>query len=287
MNGKTFISLFSGCGGSSLGYKLAGYKELLAIDNDKNSVETFKLNFDSPVWQRDIREVTSQEILDFCNIQKGELDLLDGSPPCQGFSTSGKRQVTDNRNSLAYEFMRLIKELQPKVFVMENVSGMIKGTMKGLFVEITKEMKKLNYNVKVKMLNAKYYNVPQTRERIFWIGIRKDLNIEPSFPEPNLKTISIKDVLKKDGYIEYRNNYSKGKVNLTKSSFDKPCLTITKTMSWNVYPEMFNKDELKLLSSFPKDFNFTGTFEQQWARIGNAVMPNQMKAIAEHISKIL
>lgn len=284
MNGKTFISTFSGCGGSSLGYQLAGYRELLAIDSDTNSVENFKLNFKCPVWQKNIREVTTREIKDFI---REDLFLLDGSPPCQGFSTSGKREITDSRNDLSYEFIRLIKELQPKVFVMENVSGMIKGRMKGLFVEITNEMKKLNYNVKVKMLNAKYYNVPQTRERIFWIGIRKDLNIQPSFPEPNLETISIKDVLHRDGYIKYRHNYSKGKVHFKKSSFDKPCLTITKTNAWEVYPENFTIDELKQLASFPKDFKFTGTYEEQWARIGNAVMPNQMKAIAQHISKLL
>jgi len=77
----TVISTFAGCGGSSLGYKWAGFKELLAIDFEKNAVETFKLNFDCPVWLRDIKTVTSQEILDFCNIEKGELDVLDGSPP--------------------------------------------------------------------------------------------------------------------------------------------------------------------------------------------------------------
>lgn len=78
----TVISTFAGCGGSSLGYKWAGFKELLAIDFDKNAVETFKLNFDVPIWQRDIKTVTAQEILDFCKIEVGELDVLDGSPPC-------------------------------------------------------------------------------------------------------------------------------------------------------------------------------------------------------------
>src|SRR3990167_2497045 len=98
---NTVISLFSGCGGSSLGYKLAGFKELLAIDFDKNSVETFKLNFpDVPIWQKDIKEVGSQEILDFCKIKKGELDILDGSTPCQGFSMAGSKRVGDDRNSL-------------------------------------------------------------------------------------------------------------------------------------------------------------------------------------------
>jgi len=191
----TVISTFAGCGGSSLGYKWAGFKELLAIDFDKNAVETFKLNFDVPIWQKDIKEIMANEILEFCNIEKGELDVLDGSPPCQGFSTAGKRQVNDNRNDLFKEFVRLINGLQPKVFVMENVSGMIKGKMKGMFIEIMKTLKGLNYQVKCKLMNAKYYNVPQSRERVIFIGVRNDLNIEPSYPEPNNKLITIKDLL--------------------------------------------------------------------------------------------
>jgi len=165
----TVISIFAGCGGSSLGYKMAGYKELLAIEWDDNAVETFKLNFDCPIWKRDIREVTGKEILDFCNIKPTELDILDGSPPCQGFSTAGKRQVTDERNDLFKEFVRLINELQPKVFVMENVSGMVKGKMRGWFKEIMFALKATDYNVKCKLMNAVNYEVPQSRQRLIWI----------------------------------------------------------------------------------------------------------------------
>lgn len=289
MNGKpTVISTFAGCGGSSVGYRNAGYKELLAVDFDNHSVETFKLNFpDVPVWNRDITTIKGSEILEFCNIKKGELNVLDGSPPCQGFSTSGKREVLDDRNDLSSEFIRLVDELQPQVFIMENVPGMIKGVMRGRFKEIMLKMKSLNYNVKCKLLNAKYYKVPQSRERLFWVGIRKDLQVEPSFPEPNLRTISVKEAIGRDGQIKYRHNYSKGEVHFTTSSFNKPCLTITKTMSWDVQPKMFTVNELKTLSSFPKDFIFPGSFEQQWARIGNAVMPKQMEAVASHVAKIL
>ena len=189
------ISTFAGCGGSSLGYKMAGFKELLAIDFDTNAVETFKLNFDCPVWLRDIKTVTADEILKFTGIKKGELDILDGSPPCQGFSTAGNRQVNDDRNGLFKEFVRLIEGLEPKVFVMENVSGMAKGKMKGAFIEIIKTLKSLNYKVKCKLMNAKYYNVPQSRERLIFIGVRKDLDIEPSYPEPNNKVIKFKNAI--------------------------------------------------------------------------------------------
>jgi len=193
----TVISTFAGCGGSSLGYKKAGYKELLAIDFNKNAVETFKLNFpEVPVWERDITKVSADEILKFCKIKKGELDILDGSPPCQGFSTAGKRNVNDSRNILFEQFVRLINDLQPKVFIMENVSGMVKGKMKGMFIEIINQLKSLNYNVKCKLLNAKFYEVPQSRERLFFIGVRKDLNIEPSFPIPSKKVITVKEAIK-------------------------------------------------------------------------------------------
>ena len=111
MEKPTVISTFAGCGGSSLGYKMAGFKELLAIDFDKNSVDTFKLNFPNvEIWQKDIKEVSSKDILDFCKLKVGELDILDGSPPCQGFSMAGKRKITDLRNDLFLEFTRLIDE---------------------------------------------------------------------------------------------------------------------------------------------------------------------------------
>ena len=95
MSGKpTVISTFAGCGGSSLGYKWAGFQELLAIEWDDNAVETFKLNFpEVPMWKRDMKAVTGKEILDFTGLKPGDLDILDGSPPCQGFSVIGKRDV--------------------------------------------------------------------------------------------------------------------------------------------------------------------------------------------------
>ena len=195
MNGSpTVISIFAGCGGSSLGYKWAGFNELLAIDFDRNSVETFRLNFPKvPIWQRDIKNVSVQEILDFCKIKKEELDVLDGSPPCQGFSTAGKRVVTDERNDLFLEFIRIVKGLQPKVFLMENVPGMARGRMRGRFKETMLSLKSFNYRVRCKIMNAKYYGVPQSRQRLIWIGIRNDLGIEPSFPTPNKKYLTVRE----------------------------------------------------------------------------------------------
>jgi len=320
----TVISTFAGSGGSSLGYKWAGYKELLAIEWEQNAVDTFKLNFpDIPVWQRDIRTVTTKEILDFLNIKVGELDLLDGSPPCQGFSTAGKRQVKDERNDLFEEFARLVDELQPKVFIMENVPGMAKGKMKGKFIEIMQALKSMNYNVKCKLMNTMYYNVPQSRQRLIFIGIRKDLNIEPSFPRPSKKIITVKEALKnlkneewelkwvnhiKKSVIyprickmKYGESYQKYSPNgsgfaLSRNNLNKPSCTITKTVNHSassdgtLHPIENRKhtiSEIKKLSSFPENYMLIGTFQEQWARIGNAVMPKFMQAIAEHIKKIV
>ena len=313
----TVISTFAGCGGSSLGYKWAGFKELLAIDFDKNACDTFRLNFDCEIWERDIKTVTGKEILDFCKIQKGELDILDGSPPCQGFSiTNKKREITDNRNDLFLEFVRLINELQPKIFVMENVPGMIRGEMRGKFIEIMATLKKLNYNVKCKMLNAMWYEVPQSRNRLFFIGIRKDLGMIPIYPKPFDRIITASQAINSIidiGHIEYpteiiMNLYDKIKrgkslcdyfktINKKQSYFNvkkihpnKPINTITKTFSNSISGLLHWKEkrfltinELKACSTYPESFKFIGKFKQQWARIGNSVMPKQLY----HIAKIL
>jgi len=311
----TVISMFAGCGGSSLGYKWAGFRELLAVDFDKNAVETFALNFpDVPVWNRDISTITAKEIFKACRIQKGELDVLDGSPPCQGFSLAGRRRVNDPRNDLFREFVRLITDLNPRVFVMENVAGMIKGRMKGRFLEIMQTLKALPYRVKCKSMNTKFYGVPQSRPRLIWIGVRNDLKKAPVFPIPQRRVIPSGKVLAglpeddsrtlKDLALEVWTKARPG------DSFDRyhprgfwfngckldpyrPCPTIPKTIfpsgssgicHWK-YPRCLNIAELKRLSTFPDDFQFIGRFREQWARIGNAVMPRFMEAIALQIKK--
>ena len=311
----TLVSTFAGCGGSSLGYRMAGFKELLAIDLDENSVETFKLNFPRvPVWKKDIKTVSGKDILRFCRLRKGALDLLDGSPPCQGFSLSGRRDVNDPRNDLFREYVRLIDELRPKVFVMENVSGMVKGKMKGRFIEIMKTLKDLPYQVRCRQMNSMYYGVPQSRYRLIWIGVRKDLEIEPSFPAPQRKLGSVKKALEglpedssrtlsdlglevwrkcRNGEGFDNHHPKKHWFNGRRLHPDRPCCTIEKTVMpsggggafhW-LYPRCLNVAELKRVSSFPDDFKLIGSFRQQWARIGNAVMPKFMEAIASQIKR--
>ena len=290
----TVISLFAGCGGSSLGYKLAGYKELLAIDFDEDSVITFKLNFpETPIWKKDISTITGKEIMDTCNITLGELDVLDGSPPCQGFSSAGKRKIIDKRNDLFLEFVRLILEIKPKVFIMENVSGMVYGKMKGKFKEIILELKKTNYNVQCALLNTVNYNVPQNRKRLIFIGVRNDIRINPTFPLPSKKIITVKEAIsslpkqiedrqmkewlkiayykipalcgnKKTEkiFIRYKGT-SGGSINTIKLAWNKPSPTLLKSeisVSGLLHPSesrYLTISELRRICSFPDNFIFT------------------------------
>jgi DNA (cytosine-5)-methyltransferase 1 len=314
----TVISTFAGCGGSSLGYKLAGFKELLAVEWDDNAVETFKLNFpDVPVYHGDIGKLSGQECMKLANIKPGELDVFDGSPPCQGFSTAGKRKFDDPRNSLFKEYARLLKELQPKVFVMENVTGMVKGVMKQAYLQIVKTLRECGYQVRGEVLNAMYYNVPQSRQRVILIGVRNDLGIQPSHPQPQTKPIVLREALKnvlpgdtpqlcpkylkmapkiKAGECAADYDPGKGFQNLVRPYWNKVCFTLTKMNPGNgrgtpLHPtenRSLSISEAKRISSFPDDFVFVGPFIEKWARIGNSVPPNLMRAIALHIkTKIL
>jgi len=173
------VSTFSGCGGSSLGYKRAGYEVQLAIDFEENAVRTYADNFpETLVWQKNIRDITGKMILDELGIKKGELDLFDGSPPCTPFSSAGKRtkgwntsykhsseSTSQRADDLFFEYTRLIGELNPKAFVGENVRGLILGKARGYFNLILREMKSLGYEVKVFDVMAKDFEVPLTRLR--------------------------------------------------------------------------------------------------------------------------
>jgi DNA (cytosine-5)-methyltransferase 1 len=309
------ISTFSGVAGSSLGYKLAGGSVKLAVEWDQNAVDCYKLNFPTtPIYPGDIANLSVEQAWEMSGLKPGTLDLFDGSPPCQGFSTAGKRDFSDSRNQLFKQYVRLLKGLQPKVMIMENVSGMVKGKMKVIFAEAMKELKACGYNVKAKLLNAQYYNVPQSRQRLIFIGIRNDLNIEPTFPKPQTRPITLREALAKpinkegDVYAKLSGKYGKmmdtmvrpgGKLsdvhpkgsgfNYIKLRWDKPCCTIPKSVTysgavlWHPEGPPLTGRELQRLASYPDDFKFIGTYSDWNARIGNSVPPNFMRAIAEHV----
>jgi len=309
------VSTFSGCGGSSLGYHLAGGNILLAVEWDDNAVQTYRANFpDTQVWHGDIHDLSVEEILRLTGLKPGELDLFDGSPPCQGFSMAkGSRNYFDSRNQLYHEYVRILRGLRPKTFIMENVSGMVKGPMKLIFADILRELKASGYKVKARLMNAKYYAVPQSRERMIFVGVREDLELEPSHPNPQQLPIPIKVALEDCPVDEYKyivkpdyldlwkrcrpgddfgSVHPKGNYfNSYKLDPAKPSPTITKMVMpcngsglyhWDA-PRILTISEIKRLATFPDDFQFFGRFEDKWARIGNCVPPNFMKAIASHV----
>ena len=319
-NAPTVISTFAGGGGSLTGYMMAGFNDLLAVEWDDNAVETLRLNYpDLDVYHGDIAKLTVEEVLGRTGLKVGELDILDGSPPCQGFSTAGKRVMDDPRNQLFREYARLLRGLQPKVFVMENVSGMVKGKMKLVFVEILKELKASGYQVSAKLLNAMYFHVPQSRQRMIFIGVRNDLGIEPSHPKAESKPITVKSALVDSENLDavdipYWMNLasndipyhcwdgptmvkifkkakgtSSGALSTKLLFWDKHSCTLPKTEIKNssmiIHPDgkrALSSNELSRLGSFPDDYIFISR-DSALERIGNSVPPLFMEAIARHI----
>ena len=188
------IELFAGGGGLALGFEKAGFKSLLLNDFDKDCCETLKANIDSQVIHDDV------ENIDF-RPHEGQVDLLSGGFPCQAFSYAGKKLgFKDTRGTLFYEFARATKETNPKVIVGENVRGLLSHE-KGKTLEAMKNViGELGYDlIDPTVLKAIFYQVPQKRERLFLIGIRKDLNAKDKFkfPDPYYRIMTVKDALKK------------------------------------------------------------------------------------------
>ena len=193
----TVVSLFAGCGGSSLGYSMAGYRELLAVEWDEDAAATFRLNFpDVAVHQGDVRALSAERCMGLAGLREGELDVLDGSPPCQSFSSAGKRRIGDERGWLWREYVRLLRGLRPRAFVMENVWGMAKGKMRLVFSECVREMKASGYRVSCRLLDAQWFGVPQSRRRLIWVGLRGDVAAVPSHPAPEGPWLSVNDALR-------------------------------------------------------------------------------------------
>jgi DNA (cytosine-5)-methyltransferase 1 len=179
------ISLFSGCGGLDLGFKQTGFEIVWANDFDKDAQAVYALNI-GEIDKRDILDVEEDEIPD------GE--VLTAGFPCQPFSNAGNRKgVHDSRGMLYKECLRIIEEKMPKVVLFENVRGLLSTKyidgqkLIDVIVSDLESMNEVGYNVKYKLINASDYGVPQNRQRVILVGIRKDLGITFSFPEPQEK----------------------------------------------------------------------------------------------------
>ena len=361
-NGFNVVSTFAGGGGSSTGYRMAGFRVVWASEFIDAARETYLANArpGTVVDGRDIREVQASDILFETGLSVGELDVLDGSPPCSSFSTAGKREKAwgsvkkysdkeQRADDLFFEYARLVDGLQPKAFVAENVSGLVKGTAKGYFLEILAALKAAGpgYRVSARLLDAQWLGVPQARQRLIFVGVRSDLGIDPAHPKPLPYRYSIRDALP---WIERathdtggsyggagditnrpaptitagpkvsdgggpRNHFkvegpepeadisrfaigeewdklrygevSKRYMSLIKCDPERPSFTITASGGCSsaaapVHPSekrKFSIAELRRICGFPDDFALSGTYAQQWERLGRAVPPVMMSHV--------
>jgi len=360
-NGLKVASTFSGAGGSCTGYRMAGFRVVWANEFVPAAQASYRANMSEHCHLdgRDIHAVQPAEILAATGLQVGELDLFDGSPPCQAFSTAGQREkgwgkdktyehgASQKNETLFTEYIRLLRGLQPKTFVAENVSGLIKGTAKGYFLEILRDLKASGYRVTCRVLEAQWLGVPQMRQRTIFVGVREDLRLDPVHPKPLPYRYSVRDALPwiqhmivgndafkpkwgdatiptptimaggshgGSGEVEAETDISRYAIgaewdklkqgeasskyfSCVKVGPESPCNSIMASSgsfpsaAQPLHPtekRKFTIAELKRICAFPDDFILTGSYAQQWERLGNSVPPLMMRAIAEVIrDKIL
>lgn len=186
------LDLFCGAGGLSLGFERAGYSVVKAIDFDKWAIETYNHNRKDKVGEvRDVVTIDEDYIKSI-----GNVDGIIGGPPCQGFSTAGQRIIDDDRNKLYREYFRILEQVNPKFFVIENVTGLLtfaKGAVKN---DIIRRAEVLGFNVYLSTLDTSKFGIPQVRLRVFFIGIKKELcKKDFVFPEGNKAPITILDAI--------------------------------------------------------------------------------------------
>lgn len=332
-NGLNVVSTFSGCGGSCLGYRMAGFRVRWANEFVPAAQETYRANHPTSVLDgRDIRTVQPAEILEAAGLAPGEVDLFDGSPPCSAFSTAGSREegwgkvkaYSDTKqrvDDLFFEYIRLLEGLQPRMFVAENVSGLVKGTAKGYFIQILNKMRSVGYRVRAAVVDAQWLGVPQGRQRLIFIGAREDTGIEPKHPDPFAYRYSMEDAIPwiRDPAAVTREcaddapeigRFAIGKAwdrvapgggsseryfSLVLPDPRKPCPTVTQTAGVSdaasvVHPFERRKLsclELRRVCGFPDDFVLTGNYRRRVERLGRSVPPVMMMQIAKAVEKSL
>lgn len=172
------ISLFSGAGGLDLGFEKAGFNIAMANEYDKSIWATYEKNHNSKLIKNDIRKIEAKDFPD-------KIDGIIGGPPCQSWSEAGTlKGIEDSRGKLFYDYIRILKDKKPKFFLAENVSGMLSNRHSEAVQNILDMFDKAGYNVTLNLVNAADYGVPQDRKRVFYIGFRKDLDVNFKFPEP-------------------------------------------------------------------------------------------------------
>ena len=307
------VSLFSGCGGGDLGllggfnflgknYPKEGFEIVWANDIDHFAVETYKKNIDSRIVKEDICRIDAKDIPDH--------EIMIGGFPCQSFSIVGQRRgLDDSRGRLYKEMVRILKTKRPMVFVAENVKGLISVNRGKVLQKILKDFESAGYRIKYKIVNASLYGVPQKRERVIIVGIRKGLSVDFNFPDKLEQTVSLSAVMQKHDSVDRKYYFSEKAVcGLKKAnkSFNKgraqdpsrPCNTISAHLAKaslngtdpvllvgkNKY-RRFTPREAARIQSFPDAFHFEGSERRQYIQIGNAIPPVMMWHIGRSIKE--
>lgn len=315
-NLKVFGTFICG-GGSTMGYKLAGYNHLGGVEIDPQMAEAYRNNHNPKyLYNLDIREFNKLKDLPE---ELYNLDLLDGSPPCSTFSMAGSRekawgkekqfregQAVQTLDDLVFVYCETIKKLKPKVFLLENVKGIIMGNAKTYSKKIVETMNKAGYNVQVFCLNAASMGVPQKRERVFFIGYKKEFNFKQLKLNFNEKPIIFKYVEEKcknilgkkitDAYYKWWINTPKGKslsfahpkgsfFNTIKISDFEVINTITSTDGAKLIhykePNELSNEAIQICGTYPLDYNF-GKLIPKYL-IGMSVPPVMTAQIAHQI----
>lgn len=291
------IDLFSGCGGLSLGFQNAGFDVVAAFDNWKKASEIYKANFTHPIFETDLSNIS-----DFNIFKKFNPEMIIGGPPCQDFSSAGKRDEDNGKGDLTISFAEIIANVKPEWFVMENVERITK-TKK--LIEAKKIFKENGYGLTSMTLDASYCNVPQARKRFFLVG---HLNSPDNFLEyylnknQNKKPMTIYDYLGNslgiENYYRHPRSYQRRAI----FSIHEPSPTIrgvnrpipqnytqhdgdTAIVNEKVRP--LTTIERSYIQTFPKDFKFFGTKTDLEQIIGNAVPVNLGKYVADCIQEYI
>lgn len=314
-HGKSVFGTFVCGGGSTMGYKLAGFNHIGGVEFTEHYSRVYKENHKPKFFfLEDIREFNKRDDLPS---ELYNLDLLDGSPPCAAFSTAGAREknwgkvkeyegINQIKDDLVYVYCDTIKKLKPKTFLLENVSGLNKGNAKIYLKNIIKILSS-EYNVQAFLIYAASMGIPQIRNRIFIIGHRKDLNLPKLKLEFNCKQIGFNitrkywdikidketdiqrfSISKTWDETEVGSNHKK-RFSLCKPALNKPCPTITQTAhvinaASIVHPTIkrkLNTEEVRLLSTFPFDYNFLDIHPV--SVMGRSVLPVMMANISNQI----
>ncbi len=267
------VDLFSGCGGISLGFKLAGFEIKGMVDFDEDSLLTAKKNnLSKNILNIDLYKKDWMDEL-FHHVPPNEIDIVVGGPPCQGFSLTGPRNFDDKRNMLYKALFDLVKETKPKAFLIENVKGMAtlyKGLIKK---EIIDKFSDIGYSVNAKILNSKDFGVPQSRERLFYVGLQNGIF---EFPEPLFNSsnyINCKDAiddLPSLADLTEKNVYDKNENSLYQTLIKDGSKTLT-----NHQPTRHTQEVINVISQVPEGGNYkdlppgvgeSRKFNEAWSR---------------------